>query len=434
MIIVFPLAAAAALAVFALMANKKEEQHATGLILSENEKKGIPETPPGAKDTHPETQVSAPPGVLPKGTAPKTGGTGVAHADDSFDAMVAAAIAMGDTNVLEQLASEAEKKGLLSVARSIRDEIARLKNEAPKPTPLGADKPAPVKALATYVVKKGDTGSSIAKSFTGNANRWPELVTVNPGSKDAKLGFKAYAGQRINLPASWPAGIPVVANPPPAVAAAVPVAPVAPSHTYIVKAGDTGEKVAQSFTGDKSRWKELLTANPSLKSAKYGIALYTGHRINLPASWPDTPKYSGVIQPTVTQATPPAPPPPPPPPPVQSIPMSVPPESPARTAARELTAYLTTIGGLAGRFKEDRKKVAAYLAAMGVPDSTGMYGRQGAGAVMQNGYVPIVPFYWPTTGIAKAKADFTTLVKSFAAADPQREASWTKLLSDIQRA
>lgn len=424
-----PIAVAAGLAIFALMASKHEAQ-AKQLPPGETSK----DKPPGGDEVHPATQVSAPPGELKKGTTPNTGDKAVAHADDSFDAMVAAAIAMGDTNVLSQLADEAEKKGLLTVARSIRAEIARLKNEAPKPTPDGADKPAPVTHLATYVVKKGDTGSSIAQAFTGNSARWKELLPVNPGTKDAKYGFKANVGQRINLPASWPAGIPVVANPPPGVAAVVAPAP-APIHSYVVKAGDTGQKVAQAFTGDMSRWKELLTVNPSLKSEKYGIALYTGHRINLPASWPDSPSHSsslpvsGVTKPVALPAVTPEPAAPPPP-----APLDVPPESPARTAARELTAYLTSIGGLAGRFKEDRKKVAGYLAAMGVPDSTGMYGRQGAGAVMQNGYVPVVPFYWPTTGIAKAKSDFTNLVKSFSAADPQRELSWTKLLSDIQRA
>lgn len=433
MIIAVPLAAAAALAIFALMAKKKEEEQAVTPAGT------LPETPPGGGDTHPTTQVSAPPGALPKDAKPNTGGEAVAHADDSFDAMVAAAIAMGDTNVLEQLATEAEKRGLLEVARSIRAEIARLKNEAPKATPAGPDKPKPVTGLATYVVKAGDTGSSIAKAFTGNPNRWPELVTVNPGSKDAKYGFKASVDSRINLPASWPAGIPVVSNPPPGVAAVV-APPPPPAHTYTVQAGDTGQIVAQAFTGDMGRWKELLTVNPSLKSAKYGIALYMGHRINLPASWPATPSHSRSL-PAPAAATKPIPPPPAPvhtpPAPVETpVTMSIdtPPESPARTAARELTAYLTSIGGLAGRFKEDRKKVAGYLSTLGVPDPTGMYGRQAAGAVMQNGYVPVVPYYWPKTGAAKAKTDFINLIQSFAAADPQRDASWKKLIADTQKA
>jgi len=424
MTFVIPLAVAAGLTIFGLMASKKEEEKAPALPPS-------PEPPPGGNDVHPATAASAPPGALPPSTTANTGDTAVAHADDAFDAAVAAAIAAGDVATLDKLATQAESKGLLTVARSIRDEIARIKNAAPKPTPPGPDKPVTTTTLATYIVKSGDTGSSIAKAYTGNPNRWPELVTVNPSTKDAKIGFKAYAGQRINIPASWPAGIPVVVQAP-AIASPPPVV-----NTYTVQSGDTGEKVAQAFTGDKSRWPELVTANPSLKSAQYGISLYAGHKINLPASWPATPQHAASSASSTTTAPTPAP-------TVVQLPEMVvpsgntqlvpPPESPARSAARDLTAYLTSIGGLAGRFKEDRKKVAGYLAAMGVPDSTGMYGRQGAGAVMQNGFVPVVPFYWPTTGISKAKADFTSLVKSFQAADPQRSAAWSKLLSDIQRA
>jgi nucleoid-associated protein YgaU len=428
MTFVIPLAVAAGLTIFGLMASKKEEAGSTPALPPS------PDAPPGGADVHPSNQQSAPPGALPPSTTANTGDTAVAHADDAFDAAVAAAVAAGDVATLDKLATEAESKGLLTVARSIRDEIARIKGEAPKVTKPGPDMPVPTATLATYIIKAGDTGTSIAKAYTGNGNRWPELVTVNPSTKDAKVGFKAYPGQRVNIPASWPAGIPVVSQAP-SIASPPPVA-----HTYTVQNGDTGMKVAHAFTGDSAKWTELLKANPSLKSAKYGIALYTGHKVNLPANWPETPMHAStytapaaaVTQPVPLPAAPPAPPQLPAPTP---DPQLVPPaESPARTAARDLTAYLTSIGGLAGRFKEDRKKVSGYLAAMGVPDSTGMYGRQGAGAVMQNGFVPVVPFYWPKTGAAQAKTTFSSLVKSFQAADPQRDAAWVKLLSDIQRA
>lgn len=433
MTFVIPIAVAAGLTIFGLMAAKKEQQAGSPALPPSNE------PPPGGPEVHPSNDQSAPPGALPPSTTANTGDTAVAHADDAFDAAVAAAIAAGDVATLEKLAKQAEDKGLLTVARSIRDEIARLQTSAPKPTPAGPDKPVQTTTLATYIVKAGDTGSSIAKAYTGNANRWPELVTVNPGTKDAKYGFKAYPGQRINIPASWPAGIPVVVSAP-AIASPPPVV-----NTYTVQSGDTGQKVAHAFTNDSSRWTELLKANPSLKSAQYGIALYTGHKVNLPSNWPATPPYPKVGTSVSAPAAQPVPLPPAAPATVAPAPVAAPvmtptpelvtsSESPARTAARDLTAYLTSIGGLAGRFHEDRNKVAGYLAAMGVPDPKGYYGRQGAGAVMQNGFVPVVPFYWPTTGAAKAKSDFTALVKSFQAADPQRDAAWTKLLSDIQRA
>jgi LysM repeat protein len=68
----------------------------------------------------------------------------------------------------------------------------------------------------------------------------------------------------------------------------VSIAPAASSgsgSTYTVRQGDTGEKIAAAYTGDKNRWRELLTVNPNLKDPKYGIALYPNKTINIPASW-----------------------------------------------------------------------------------------------------------------------------------------------------
>jgi hypothetical protein len=55
--------------------------------------------------------------------------------------------------------------------------------------------------------------------------------------------------------------------------------------TYTVQPGDTGEKIAANYTGDKNRWRELLTVNPALKDPTYGIRLYAGKPINLPSTW-----------------------------------------------------------------------------------------------------------------------------------------------------
>lgn len=62
-----------------------------------------------------------------------------------------------------------------------------------------------------WLVQAGDTGSSIAKAMTGNANRWTELKAVNPTimnarkAQVAKYGFPIYAGDKVNLPSSWTA-------------------------------------------------------------------------------------------------------------------------------------------------------------------------------------------------------------------------------------
>lgn len=79
---------------------------------------------------------------------------------------------------------------------------------------------------------------------------------------------------------------------PPTPSPVVPVKPATPSMaTYRVQSGDTGEKIALKFTGDKGRWPDLKAANPTIMkarkaaAAKYGFPIYVGDTINLPASW-----------------------------------------------------------------------------------------------------------------------------------------------------
>jgi hypothetical protein len=55
---------------------------------------------------------------------------------------------------------------------------------------------------------------------------------------------------------------------------------------YIVKTGDSPYKVAQAFTGDGNRWRELQKENPKYDFLK---EFWTGMELKLPASWPDSP-------------------------------------------------------------------------------------------------------------------------------------------------
>src|SRR5690606_20611890 len=58
---------------------------------------------------------------------------------------------------------------------------------------------------------------------------------------------------------------------------------------YIVKTGDSPYKVAQAFTGDGNRWRELQKENPKYDFLK---EFWTGMELKLPASWPDAPVLS----------------------------------------------------------------------------------------------------------------------------------------------
>ncbi len=178
----------------------------------------------------------------------------------------------------------------------------------PTPIPTVAPTPTVAPSLRTYRVKSGDTGEKIAQAFTGEKSRWRELAKANPKIMSAradevpKYGFPIYAGDLINLPASWEGISPptIVAPPmtPIPVSAPAPIpspvsipTPTPIVSTYVVKSGDTGTSIAKKFTGDGNRWRELTTVNPTIMNArkaaaaKYGFPIYVGDVINLPASW-----------------------------------------------------------------------------------------------------------------------------------------------------
>jgi len=78
----------------------------------------------------------------------------------------------------------------------------------------------------TYVIQPGDFGEKISLSFTGNKDRWKELIVANPNLADVAHGIRLEPGAAIRLPDSWPSS-PTGSAPPPELAENVP-APVRP--------------------------------------------------------------------------------------------------------------------------------------------------------------------------------------------------------------
>lgn len=78
--------------------------------------------------------------------------------------------------------------------------------------------------MSHYLVRPGDSPSKIALVLTGDAHRWPELVTANPQKKRAASGsfLMLVPGEMLTLPSNWPGVEPTVVDAAGDVAAPVP--------------------------------------------------------------------------------------------------------------------------------------------------------------------------------------------------------------------
>jgi len=93
----------------------------------------------------------------------------------------------------------------------------------------------------------------------------------------------------IPIPVPVPGQPPIIPGPVPTPAPVpipVPIPPTPAAATYTLRSGDTGFGLAQRATGNGGRWKEILAANPQLKT----------ETINVPKVTPDAP--AGKMVPT----------------------------------------------------------------------------------------------------------------------------------------
>lgn len=114
-----------------------------------------------------------------------------------------------------------------------------------------------------YRVQAGDTLSSIAYRYLGNANFWPEIHAAN---RDAiKNPHYIRIGQRIVLPK----GAPHMAK-----------VHRATTHHYVVKPGDSLSRIAMAQLGDMTQWHKIFQANrTAIANPRY---IYPGQRLIIP--------------------------------------------------------------------------------------------------------------------------------------------------------
>jgi nucleoid-associated protein YgaU len=110
-------------------------------------------------------------------------------------------------------------------------------------------------------------------------------------------GFHATAAA-LRARAALLRGTPGGVTPPPPPGVPSPAAPMPITAVYVIKPGDSASAIARKFTGDSTRWHELMDANPNLKASTVPVngvptTLVTpfnpGQILKLPASWPPVP-------------------------------------------------------------------------------------------------------------------------------------------------
>jgi LysM repeat protein len=136
---------------------------------------------------------------------------------------------------------------------------------SPSPTPA----PAIVAAPAAYKVQKGDTFATIARTKLGKESLWTEIQRLNPAVQPSKLR----EGQELKLPTATPT--PAPSKP----ALDKPLAmPADGMRDYVVRKGDSYEKIAINQLGGRKRTSDVIAANPGVPPEK----LRAGMTIKLP--------------------------------------------------------------------------------------------------------------------------------------------------------
>lgn len=133
--------------------------------------------------------------------------------DEERDMARALLLSSRDPDALEAAASVAQASGHPKTAALLRQRAEMLRDRHTEPTdpmdPLDPTQPAPTKPqLKRYTIKSGDIPYLLARRFTGDADRWPEIAVVNPGMEIKQVNGTTQlvpwrVRQTINLPPTW---------------------------------------------------------------------------------------------------------------------------------------------------------------------------------------------------------------------------------------
>jgi nucleoid-associated protein YgaU len=140
---------------------------------------------------------------------------------------------------------------------------------APPSAPAGA--PPAAGATREYVVKSGESLSTIAKKHYGTESRWKEIWKANRDVLPDPNVVRE--GMRLKIP-----GADAAAQPPPD--ATVRDAGTSEASVHSVKKAETLFGIAQRYYGDGGKWRRILEANRELLDDEN--ALRPGMKLTIP--------------------------------------------------------------------------------------------------------------------------------------------------------
>lgn len=129
---------------------------------------------------------------------------------------------------------------------------------------------APTKPQRTYVIKEGDTLSSIASATLGSRNRWKDILDANTKTLGNAKGLKI--GTQIVIPETEAKTAPTLA-----------VLPTRPARTYTVGKGDLLGAIAAKTMGSTKKVQALVDANRKALPQGEKTILKTGMVLTIPA-------------------------------------------------------------------------------------------------------------------------------------------------------
>jgi nucleoid-associated protein YgaU len=116
-----------------------------------------------------------------------------------------------------------------------------------------------------HIVKRDEYLVDISEKYYGTTTKWKRIADANPGLNPNHL----VVGQKVVVPDAGGSSRSGDTD-----SSSTPVA----GDTYVIKAGDTLDRIAKKTMGDASKWKEIAKVNPGVDPTR----LMVGQKINLP--------------------------------------------------------------------------------------------------------------------------------------------------------